>query len=116
MNRIAFYIMSSRGFFVLNSFIQNYGAKSIAFVVCNKDKNIKKDFYSEIKALSIKLGITFFKKSDDYKEIEKDFEGYKFAIGWRWLIENNNKLIVLHYSTQGSNECYVGQFLITVSK
>lgn len=55
MNKIAFYIMNSKGFYVLKNFIDKFGSSSVSYVVSGEDKNIQKDFFEEIKELAIKL-------------------------------------------------------------
>lgn len=98
MNKIAFYIMNSKGFYVLQNFINKFGSKSIEYVVSSEDKNIQKDFFDEIKEIAQKEKIKFFNRFEDITPIEKEFSGYKFAIGWRWLIKDEKNLIVFHDS------------------
>ncbi len=98
MNKIAFYIMNSKGFYVLKNFIDKFGSSSVVYVVSSEDKNIQKDFFDEIKELSQKEKIKFFSRFEDVALIEKNFSGYKFAIGWRWLIKDEKNLIVFHDS------------------
>ncbi|MGJ0357945.1 methionyl-tRNA formyltransferase [Aliarcobacter cryaerophilus] len=98
MNKIAFYIMNSKGFYVLQNFINKFGSKSIEYVVSSEDKNIQKDFFDEIKEIAQKEKIKFFNRFEDITPIEKGFSGYKFAIGWRWLIKDERNLIVFHDS------------------
>lgn len=98
MNKIAFYIMNSKGYFILENFINKFGTNSIYYIVCCQDKDIQKDFFYEIKTLAEKKQIQFFNRFEDYAIIENSFVGYKFAIGWRWLIKSENNLIVFHDS------------------
>ena len=98
MYKIAFYVMNSKGYFVVKNFIEKFGNVSIDYIVCSEDKNIKKDFFNEIKTLAIKSNINFFHRTDDYIKLENEFTGYKLAIGWRWLIKNDTHLIVFHDS------------------
>ncbi len=98
MNKLAFYIMNSKGFYVLKNFIDKFGSSSVAYVVSGEDKNIQKDFFKEIKELATKEKIKFFNRFEDITPIEKGFSGYKFAIGWRWLIKDERNLIVFHDS------------------
>ncbi|WP_281950360.1 methionyl-tRNA formyltransferase [Nitrosophilus kaiyonis] len=97
-NKISFYIMNSKGFYVLKNFINKFGSKYIEYVVSCEDKNIKKDYFLEIKELCLKNGINFFNKSDDILHVENRFKGFKFAIGWRWIIKNTTRLVVFHDS------------------
>lgn len=98
MNKIAFYIMNSKGCFVLKNFIEEFGVDSIGYIVSSEDKNIKKDYFDEIKKIAKLEKIVFFNRFEDYLNIEERFNGYKFAIGWRWLIKNDSNLIVFHDS------------------
>ncbi len=98
MNKIAFYIMNSKGYYVLKNFIEKFGTSSIDYIVSSEDKNIQKDFFDEIKSVAQKENIKFFSRFDDFVNIEKSFLGYKFAIGWRWLIKDEKNLIVFHDS------------------
>ncbi|MBD3843930.1 MAG: hypothetical protein IE909_19060 [Campylobacterales bacterium] len=97
-NKIAFYIMNSKGFYVLKNFINKFGSSSVEYVVSSEDKNIQKDFFDEIKELATKEKIKFFSRFENVAPIEKEFSGYKFAIGWRWLIKDERNLIVFHDS------------------
>lgn len=98
MKKIAFYIMNSKGYFVFEKFINKFGSDSISYVVSSEDKNIQKDFFVEIKELAKKEKIKFFERFEDIANIEKGFSGYKFTIGWRWLIKDERNLIVFHDS------------------
>ena len=100
MKEVAFYIMNSKGYYVLKNFINKFGCKCITYIVSSEDKNIQKDFFDEIKLLAEKEKLKFFHRSESEKIalIENYFDGYKFAIGWRWLIENEKNLIVFHDS------------------
>jgi len=96
--KIAFYLMNEKGFYTLDKFTKKFGSSNIEYIVSSIDKNMKKDYFKEIKQLCKKYKITFFDRNSDYFEQEKKFTGYKFAIGWRWIIANSNNLIVFHDS------------------
>lgn len=96
--KVAFYVMNPKGFYVLNNFINKFGASVITYVVSSEDKNLKKDFYSDIVKLCQENEINFFNRNENYEYLENEFGGYKFSIGWRWLIKNQKNLIVLHDS------------------
>ncbi|MBK2026301.1 formyltransferase family protein [Francisella philomiragia] len=97
-NKVAFYVMNSKGYYTLEKFIDRFGAQSIQFVISSKDKSMQNDFYQETESLTKANDIAFYNKSDDYEFIESNFTGYKFAIGWRWIIRNDKNLIVFHDS------------------
>ena len=90
--------MNEKGFYTLKKFIKKFSSKNIDYIVSSTDKNIKKDYFDEIKELCLKYKISFFDKSNDYLQKEKLFSGYKFAIGWRWIIKDDSNLIVFHDS------------------
>ena len=96
--KIAFYLMNEKGFYTLNKFIKKFTSSNIDYIVSSIDKNMKKDYFKEIKQLCKKYKITFFDRNSDYFKKEKKFAGYKFAIGWRWIIQNSTNLIVFHDS------------------
>ena len=96
--KIAFYLMNEKGFYTLKKFIKKFSFKDIDYIVSGNDVNMKKDYFDEIKQLCHKYKIKFFDRKSDYLEKEKLFDGYKFAIGWRWIIKNETNLIVFHDS------------------
>lgn len=98
MNKIAFYIMNSKGFYALKNFVNKFGSSSVEYIVSSEDKNIQKDFFEEIKELAQNKKIKFYNRFEDVSSSEKVFSGYKFAIGWRWLIKDERNLIVFHDS------------------
>lgn len=98
MQNIAFYVMNSKGLFVLKSFIEKFGANAIGYVVCEQDKAVQYDGFQEIKQLAQNNNIPFYPRTQLDAEIENKFSGLKFAIGWRWLIKNETNLIVFHDS------------------
>ncbi|URA10845.1 formyltransferase family protein [Thermospira aquatica] len=100
MHKVAFYLMGSKGFYVLNHFIKKFGSGNIEYIISSEDHKLQKDFYKEIEALAVSEGIPFFHRTEKEKIelLEMNFKGYKFAIGWKWLIKNEKNLIVLHDS------------------
>ncbi len=94
MNKIVFYLMNEKGLHVLNDFLNKFNSDVIEYIVLSKDENIEKDYFDEIREICQSNGIKFFYRKDNIPS----FSGYKFTIGWRWIIENTNNLIVLHDS------------------
>lgn len=88
---IGFYCMGKKGLYVLENFEQR---KDIKYVVGCRDTSIKNDYYEDIKNFCNSNNISFYDKNIGKSEIED----YKFAIGWRFLIEDYKNLIVLHDS------------------
>jgi len=96
--KIAFYFMNEKGYFTLKNFIEKFGFENIDYIVSAKDTNIKKDYFKEIEALAKKYTIDFFDRLKLDATIENKFNGYKFVIGWRWIIKDDSNLIVFHDS------------------
>jgi len=99
--KVGFYLMTAKGYFVLKNFLEKHGAKYIEYVVSCRDKNLVKDFYDEIRTICMENKIKFYdyKSEKDAVEVyENQLKIYRFAISWRWMIKNSEKLIVLHDS------------------
>lgn len=96
--KVAFYIMGSKGLYVLRRFIETFGSSSIKFIVGAQDSAIKYDAFDDIKLLARNNGITFLDKKDADFLTTSDLSVTKFAIGWRWLIKDEINLLVLHDS------------------
>lgn len=94
MIKIGFYLLGEKGYQCLLDFIDLIGVSSIAFVCSSRDLNTKKDFYNEINSVCNKYSIAFNDRTCSF-DIVAD---YKVAIGWRWLIEESENLIVFHDS------------------
>ena len=63
-------------------------------VVIGQDTNVREDYSTSIAEEAAKRGIKFLYRKEDIKKSSK----YSITIGWRWLIENPNNLIVFHDS------------------
>lgn len=93
--RITLYLMTQKGFEVLNALIDRKLQSLISEIVVGRDKNIDNDFANEIISLCKQNNIKHFERSEDYQVLSD----YSIAISWRWLIpDNKSKLIVLHDS------------------
>lgn len=92
--KLVFYIMNRKGYIAFNDFLNKYNSSSIEYVVTARDQNVEKDYFFEIKNLCINDNVVVFDRTDSIPQ----FDGYKVAIGWRWLIHDNSKLIVMHDS------------------
>lgn len=91
--KFVFYLMNEKGKNVLLSFLDKVGSDHIEFVVLSEDKSVKNDYFVDIRNICKSNNIKYFLKNNAPK-----FNGYKFAIGWRWIIEDVENLIVLHDS------------------
>ena len=91
---IVFFIMTNKGYFVLNQYLKDFNAKNIEFVVIGKDNHLTKDYSFEIEELCKLNHILYYYNKDKFY-IKSS---YSIAISWRWMIRSQNKLIVLHDS------------------
>jgi len=93
--KITLFVMTQKGFEVLNALITEIGPGIIHTVISCRDINIAHDHYDEIKACCEQYDIPFYEKNEK-PEIDTK---YALAISWRWLINLKQiKLIVLHDS------------------
>jgi methionyl-tRNA formyltransferase len=93
--KITLYLLSQKGFEVLQALVVNNFQNMISEVIVGRDKNVDNDFANEIIAICLEKNIVFFERTNTFK-INSE---YSIAISWRWIIhENTSKLIVLHDS------------------
>lgn len=94
--KVTLFLMSEKGYKVLQSLIDHKYQNMIECVVQAKDNNVQNDYYAEIRNLCIDNGIPAF----DKKEKTQIDSAYSIAISWRWIIplSESSKLIVLHDS------------------
>lgn len=97
-SKFSFYVLNQKGYSSLDNFIKEFGSSCISYIVSSRDKNIQNDYYDYIKSISISKGIPFFERNSFPIQIEENFSGIKFSIGWRWIIKNEKNLIVFHDS------------------
>lgn len=95
MKKIILYLMNEKGKKSLEAICEIFSIDIVEYVISSRDKNVKNDFYYEIKSLCNKNNIRFLDKDEQYTIREESFQ---IAIGWRWLIKNNKNLIVFHDS------------------
>ena len=97
MKKFALYIMSYKGFKVLEHLVQANNSYLIDYVVYGEDKSVQNDYSKEIISLCESNDITFFNRTTKTDLPQSD---YSIAISWRWIIdlEINPNLIVLHDS------------------
>jgi len=89
-----FYIMTEKGFKVLEGFLKKFPASDISYVVGDQDRTLENDFYDEIKSICIGNSIPFYNRKDEPLENSE----YNFAISWRYMIKNMKNLVVFHDS------------------
>jgi len=93
--KITLFLMTQKGYRVLEEICKNNFGLLIDKVVVGKDKNIDNDYSREISKLCVINKINYCYRND-LKEIKTD---YSIAVSWRWMIDCKiTKLIVIHDS------------------
>lgn len=93
MKIIRLYLLGYKGLRVLNALDEDE-LRLIKDVVIAKDDALINDYFEEIKHFCISHNLTFYNRNS---EIKSNCD-YLIAIGWRWLIKESNKIIVIHDS------------------
>ncbi len=91
---INLYLLGGKGYFALKSINLKF-LSLIDCVIIGSDKNVLNDYSTDIKKYCETNNITYLLQN---KTIVKSIADYSIAIGWRWLIKDNSKLIVFHDS------------------
>lgn len=96
MKKISLYVMSRKGYAVLQDLLDAGYTDQIDKVVIAHDKNMANDYYDEMYSICKNAGISIFDKSDNVT-VES---AYCITIAWRWMIplKEHTKLIVFHDS------------------
>ncbi|MDY0016259.1 MAG: formyltransferase family protein [Candidatus Delongbacteria bacterium] len=93
--KITLFLMTQKGYRVLEEICKNKFGALIDKVVVGKDKNIDNDYSHEISELCVINNINYCYRND-LKEINTE---YSIAVSWRWMIDCKiTKLIVVHDS------------------
>lgn len=91
---IKLYLLGEKGLECLKSLDTKYFA-SISEIVIGKDINVQKDYSDEIASLAQTIGLSFTFRG---QEQENKGISLRIAIGWRWMINPVENLIVFHDS------------------
>lgn len=94
MPKIVLYLMNQKGYEVLLNVVKKYAPITLEYVVLSEDPAVEKDYYIELAQTCRDHKIKYYER----KAKLPPFDGFKFAIGWRWIIENCNNLVILHDS------------------
>ena len=95
-SKIAIFGLGKKAFDVLCS-VRAQHVKHIELVVIGRDSAVANDYSWEIIRFCQTNNIDFIERHDATNYLSK-FTGYKIAIGWRWIINDVNELIVFHDS------------------
>lgn len=91
---INLYLIGEKGLITLKSIKSEY-LSLLNCVIIGRDRNIKNDYNSDIRCFCESNKIDFLLQN---KPIVNGSAEFSIAIGWRWLINDNSKLIVFHDS------------------
>jgi methionyl-tRNA formyltransferase len=93
--KIGLFLMTQKGFLVLENLLKSNHKNVISFVCVGIDKEVQNDFSEEIVSLCKLNSIVYYFRNELLEnEIAAD---YNIAISWRWMLDVSN-LIVLHDS------------------
>lgn len=90
---INIYLIGNKGFIALKSLNESQ-LKFITCIIIGQDKNIQNDYSKEIEQLCNDKHIKYVIQNKTFSPSAQ----YSIAIGWRWLITDDSKLIVFHDS------------------
>jgi len=94
MNKICVFVMNQKGLSVVETLLSKRAKPTISYVVAARDGNMRHDFYDEIVAVCMQHRIPFLDRADA-KGLSVECA---IAVGWRWMIRDCRRLIVLHDS------------------
>lgn len=90
---IRLYLLGYKGLAIISS-IGSDRAGLIDEVIISKDSNIDNDYYHDIVFECQKRNLRYHDKSSAPEVVSE----YSLAIGWRWLIHDENTVIIFHDS------------------
>ena len=94
--KLNLYLLGVKGYECLKYIKENDYVKHLNYVIIGKDKNIEDDYSEKIQKLCQASNIDFDYRGGTYLDIEKNIAS--IAISWKWLINSNAPIIVLHDS------------------
>lgn len=90
---INIYLIGNKGFVALKS-LNASQLNNITCIIIGRDKNIQNDYSTDIEKLCNEKSINYVIQNKTHSPAAE----YSIAIGWRWLINDDSKLIVFHDS------------------
>lgn len=93
--RIGLFLMTKKGFVVLENLLKKSHKDIISFVCIGHDNSIQNDYSTAIESICEINSISYFSRNKlEENAIPSDFN---IAVSWRWILDVSN-LIVLHDS------------------
>ncbi|HNP32722.1 MAG TPA: formyltransferase family protein [Flavobacterium sp.] len=93
---IGLFLMSEKGFKVLESLVVQQKRHIIDFVCIGTDNKVQNDFSDQLAKLCAENGIVHFFRNEK-KDIKTFNSNYYIAISWKWILDLSN-LIIIHDS------------------
>lgn len=95
--RIGFYLLGFKGFKALGRYLETYSSSTIEFVSIGRDKGVDNDYYNELLELC-QLSLIPVIEREQLSKMEFKPDTIRVAIGWKWLIEKTDNLVIFHDS------------------
>lgn len=92
--QVTLFLMTEKGYRVLQHIVARLDKSAVALVVSARDKHLSNDYFAEISALCAQENIPF----QDRAAPRGAPSAYALAVAWRWLIADAGLLVVLHDS------------------
>ncbi|OGX91094.1 methionyl-tRNA formyltransferase [Hymenobacter coccineus] len=92
--RITLFLMTEKGYRVLQHIVAHLDKTAVALVVGAPDAHVANDYFAEIQALCAQENIPFQRRVAGRPPAASQ----ALAVSWRWLITGIDRLIVLHDS------------------
>jgi methionyl-tRNA formyltransferase len=92
-DRLVLFAMNEKGLAVLRAILGAVPADTVAAVVVQRDPAVERDFLDEIVALARSAGVPTAGRGEQLPP-----HSFAIAVGWRYMIEQESKLVVFHDS------------------
>jgi methionyl-tRNA formyltransferase len=96
--QVSLFIMSSRGYSILDEILSSFGPEALAYVVTSSDPKVENDYRSEIVDAAHCAGVPVFDRTEKQESLPR--VAARFAAGWRWLLPGRDQepLVIFHDS------------------
>jgi len=95
--KIILYLMNEKGKLTLEKICEYFSPQIIGAVISSRDHKVKNDYFNEIQDICLNQKIIFYDRNENIN-IYIDDDVFCLAVGWRWIIPRDHKLIVFHDS------------------
>ena len=95
--KVGFHIIGAKGLQSLKAFFETFGGEAVGYVMAARDAAIEYDAFDDIEDYCKASSLAFCARGGALYGVDEQCDAI-FAIGWRWLIDETDKLIVFHDS------------------